>query len=149
MGCSYSSLRRCTGVYRKSLCQSRTGSSEKGDLIPSDLPEDKIKWLLEAGAIQKATVPLKFYGHGELPVVPASEAAEAIPLVEAETEEESIDSTDEEEDIDMEEEIPEVDVMSESYPMKQKLHRKKQHQKQPKNQISRSRPEERNESKTS
>ena len=85
---------------------------KKGDLIPSDLPEDKIKWLLEAGAIQKATVPLKFYGHGELPVVPASEAAEAIPLVEAETEEESIDSTDEEEDIDMEEEIPEVDVMS-------------------------------------
>ena len=85
---------------------------KKGDLIPSDLPEVKIKWLLEAGAIQKATVPLKFYGHGELPVVPASEAAEAIPLVEAETEEESIDSTDEEEDIDMEEEIPEVDVMS-------------------------------------
>lgn len=85
---------------------------KKGDLIPSDLPEDKIKWLLEAGAIQKATVPLKFYGHGELPVAPASEAAEAIPLVEAETEEESIDSTDEEEDIDMEEEIPEVDVMS-------------------------------------
>ena len=85
---------------------------KKGDLIPSDLPEDKIKWLLEAGAIQKATVPLKFYGHGELPVVSASEAAEAIPLVEAETEEESIDSTDEEEDIDMEEEIPEVDVMS-------------------------------------
>lgn len=85
---------------------------KKGDLIPSDLPEDKIKWLLEAGAIQKATVPLKFYGHGELPVVLASEAAEAIPLVEAETEEESIDSTDEEEDIDMEEEIPEVDVMS-------------------------------------
>lgn len=85
---------------------------KKGDLIPSDLPEDKIKWLLEAGAIQKATVPLKYYGHGELPVVPASEAAEAIPLVEAETEEESIDSTDEEEDIDMEEEIPEVDVMS-------------------------------------
>lgn len=85
---------------------------KKGDLIPSDLPEDKIKWLLEAGAIQKATVSLKFYGHGELPVVPASEAAEAIPLVEAETEEESIDSTDEEEDIDMEEEIPEVDVMS-------------------------------------
>ena len=85
---------------------------KKGDLIPSDLPEDKIKWLLEAGAIQKATVPLKFYGHGELPVVPASEASEAIPLVEAETEEESIDSTDEEEDIDMEEEIPEVDVMS-------------------------------------
>ena len=85
---------------------------KKGDLIPSDLPEDKIKWLLEAGAIQKTTVPLKFYGHGELPVVPASEAAEAIPLVEAETEEESIDSTDEEEDIDMEEEIPEVDVMS-------------------------------------
>ena len=85
---------------------------KKGDLIPSDLPEDKIKWLLEAGAIQKATVPLKFYGHGELPVVPASEAAEAIPLVEAETKEESIDSTDEEEDIDMEEEIPEVDVMS-------------------------------------
>lgn len=86
---------------------------KKGDLIPSDLPEDKIKWLLEAGAIQKATVPLKFYGHGELPVVPASEAAEAIPLVEAETEEdeEPIDSTDEEEDIDMEEEIPEVDVM--------------------------------------
>ena len=82
---------------------------KKGDLIPSDLPEDKIKWLLEAGAIQKATVPLKFYGH-----VPASEAAEAIPLVEAETEEdeEPIDSTDEEEDIDMEEEIPEVDVMS-------------------------------------
>ena len=73
---------------------------KKGDLIPSDLPEDKIKWLLEAGAIQKATVPLKFYGHGELPVVPASEAAEAIPLVEAETEEESIDSTDEEEDIE-------------------------------------------------
>lgn len=36
---------------------------KKGDLIPSDLPEDKIKWLLEAGAIQKATVPLKFYGH--------------------------------------------------------------------------------------
>ena len=35
---------------------------KKGDLIPSDLPEDKIKWLLEAGAIQKATVPLKFYG---------------------------------------------------------------------------------------
>ena len=65
-----------------------------------------------AAGIQKATVPLKFYGHGELPVVPASEAAEAIPLVEAETEEESIDSTDEEEDIDMEEEIPEVDVMS-------------------------------------
>lgn len=87
---------------------------KKGDLIPSDLPEDKIKWLLEAGAIQKATVPLKFYGHGELPVVPASEAAEAIPLAEAETEEdeEFIDSTDEEEDIDMEEEIPEVDVMS-------------------------------------
>lgn len=85
---------------------------KKGDLIPSDLPEDKIKWLLEAGAIQKATVPLKFYGHGELPVVPASEAAEAIPLLQAETEEESIDSTDEEEDIDMEEEIPEVDVMS-------------------------------------
>ena len=85
---------------------------KKGDLIPSDLPEDKIKWLLEAGAIQKATVPLKFYGHGELPVVPASEAAEAIPLVEAETEEESMDSTDEEEDMDMEEEIPEVDVMS-------------------------------------
>ena len=85
---------------------------KKGDLIPSDLPEDKIKWLLEAGAIQKATVPLKFYVHVELPVVPASEAAEAIPLVEAETEEESIDSTDEEEDIDMEEEIPEVDVMS-------------------------------------
>lgn len=87
---------------------------KKGDLIPSDLPEDKIKWLLEAGAIQKATVPLKFYGHGELPVVPASEAAEAIPLVEAETkeDEEPIDSTDEEEDIDMEEEIPEVDVMS-------------------------------------
>ena len=87
---------------------------KKGDLIPSDLPEDKIKWLLEAGAIQKATVPLKFYGHGELPVVPASEAAEAIPLAEAETEEdeEPIDSTDEEEDIDMEEEIPEVDVMS-------------------------------------
>ena len=85
---------------------------KKGDLIPSDLPEDKIKWLLEAGAIQKATVPLKFYVHGELHVVPASEAAEAIPLVEAETEEESIDSTDEEEDIDMEEEIPEVDVMS-------------------------------------
>ena len=85
---------------------------KKGDLIPSDLPEDKIKWLLEAGAIQKAPVPLKFFGHGELPVVPASEAAEAIPLVEAETEEESIDSTDEEEDIDMEEEIPEVDVMS-------------------------------------
>ena len=85
---------------------------KKGDLIPSDLPEDKIKWLLEAGAIQKATVPLKFYGHGELPVVPASEAAEAIPIVEADTEEESIDSTDEEEDIDMEEEIPEVDVMS-------------------------------------
>lgn len=87
---------------------------KKGDLIPSDLPEDKIKWLLEAGAIQKATVPLKFYGHGELPVIPASEAAEAIPLIEAETEEdeEPIESTDEEEDIDMEEEIPEVDVMS-------------------------------------
>lgn len=87
---------------------------KKGDLIPSDLPEDKIKWLLEAGAIQKATVPLKFYGHGELPVIPASEAAEAIPLIEAETEEdeEPIDSSDEEEDIDMEEEIPEVDVMS-------------------------------------
>lgn len=87
---------------------------KKGDLIPSDLPEDKIKWLLEAGAIQKVTAPLKLYGHGELPVVPASEAAEAIPLVEAETEEdeETIDSTDEEEDADAEEEIPEVDVMS-------------------------------------
>lgn len=87
---------------------------KKGDLIPSDLPENKIKWLLEAGAIQKVTAPLKFYGHGEFPTVPASEAAEAIPLVEAETEEdeETIDSTDEEEDTDMEEEIPEVDVMS-------------------------------------
>ena len=93
---------------------------KKGDLIPSDLPEDKIKWLLEAGAIQKATVPLKFYGHGELPVVPASEAAEAIPLAEAETEEDE-----------------------------EPIHWKKQHQKQPKNQISRSRPEVRNESKTS
>ena len=87
---------------------------KKGDLIPSNLPEDKIKWLLEAGAIQKVTAPLKFYGHGELPIVPASEAAEVIPLVEAETEEdeEAIDSSDEEEDTGMEEEISEVDVMS-------------------------------------
>jgi len=88
---------------------------KKGDLVPSDLPEDKIKWLLEAGAIQEATTPLEFYGHGELPTVPASEAAEAIPLVEAEIEEEeTTDAVDEEDntDTDTEEEIPEVDVMS-------------------------------------
>ena len=92
---------------------------KKGDLIPSDLPEDKIKWLLEAGAIQEVTMPLKFYGHGELPTVPASEAAEAIP-VEADTIEEDAETADtleDEEDTDIEEEVPEVDVMSGIVPL--------------------------------
>lgn len=93
----------------------RIGKSllKKGDLIPSDLPEDKIKWLLEAGAIQEATSPLKFYGHGELPTIPASEAAEAIPVADIiEEDTETPDILEGEEDTDVEEEVPEVDVMS-------------------------------------
>lgn len=101
----------------------RIGKSlyKRGDCIPEDLPEDKIKWLLEAEAIQRVIIPLKFYGHGELPTVPASEAAEAevaeaisidVDIDISEEDAETPDISEDEEDTDIEEEVPEVDVMS-------------------------------------
>ena len=89
---------------------------KKGDRLPENVPEEKIKWLLKAGAIHKVAPAAQpdeeedalTYG---LPVDPESEQISEEEMDEAPLQESEMDTGDEEED-DFGEEDTEVDVMA-------------------------------------
>ena len=76
-----------------------------GEILPDNLPADEVKWLLEAGAIRKATP-----APGR-PAAPEETEEEPEGTDEPETAEEEKQDEEPEDEIDEEAEAPEIDVM--------------------------------------
>jgi len=78
----------------------------KGESIPDDLPEEKIEWLLKAGAIYKISDEADTDGEKTDPVLPEINQ-------DIQQESEPVESEDDsEEERDEEQEVPEIDVMA-------------------------------------
>lgn len=75
----------------------------RGDEVPNDLPEDKVKWLLEAGAIKE-------FAPEKLQQEKPAEKPEVVP--EEVQEETGSEAEAPQEEADDEAEAPEIDVMA-------------------------------------
>lgn len=95
------------------------GKYTPGEILPDNLPDDTLKWLLEAGAIRK-TAPAPFVPADNEVTTPESTEPQKEPQTldgDADTEED--DANDNEnaaseeagDEIDEEAEVPEIDVM--------------------------------------
>lgn len=83
----------------------------KGESIPENLSEEKIKWLKEAGAIHK--VASAYTEGGKVPTVPdPCYQEEDEPDPEEDSEDEAEEISEEREDDDPEPDAPEIDVMA-------------------------------------
>lgn len=93
----------------------------KGESIPENLSEEKIKWLKEAGAIHK--VASAYTEDGKVPTVPdpcyqeedepdSEEDSEDEADPEEDSEDEAEEISEEREDDDPEPDAPEIDVMA-------------------------------------
>ena len=86
------------------------GKYVPGEVIPDDMPRDKLDWLIRAGAVRKAASDPDSRQRYE---AAAGQEAEAPDLVAAPEDAEGTDDIQEPEDeIDEDEEAPEIDVMA-------------------------------------
>lgn len=83
----------------------------KGEALPENLPEEKIKWLKEAGAIHKATPT--YTETGNIPATSALRYQEDDKSdIEEDSEDDAEEISEEHEEDDPEPEAPEIDVMA-------------------------------------
>ena len=86
------------------------GKYVPGEVIPDDMPRDKLDWLIRAGAVRKAASDPESRQRYEAAARQEAEAPD--PVAAPEDAEGTEDIQEPEDEIDEDEEAPEIDVMA-------------------------------------